>query len=125
MCQQDRDKRASLVVIKDLMERLALRGRINREDLFPDLQELSQSELRFQMANMSKMAVDKVQINSIRFSERMKGTQAIDVKLVGKLKHRLFVIFDFFRLLRTLREQVEEEIKGTVGLGHYLSSSFT
>jgi hypothetical protein len=86
------------------MERLALRAYIHRDDLFTDLQELSQSELRFQMANMSRMAVDKVQLNSIRFSEKMKGTQAIDIKLVGKMKQRLFVIFDFFKLLRTLRE---------------------
>ncbi len=49
------------------MEKLSLRGHIIREDLFPDLQELSKSELRFQMANMSKVAVDNVQINSIRF----------------------------------------------------------
>lgn len=67
MCMKKKQERISLEIIKDRMEKLALRGYIHRNDLFPDLQELSQSELRFQMANMSKMAIDKVQLNSIRF----------------------------------------------------------
>jgi hypothetical protein len=106
------------------MRELSLEGYIHRNDLFPDLQELSQSELRFQLANMSKVAVEKVQTNSIRSSLQMQATQPITLERVRMMKQRLYVVFELFRLVRVLREQLDGQSEAGVGLQHYPPSHF-
>jgi hypothetical protein len=109
MCAQDKNKRKSLEQVIMRMRELNLENYVKRDYLFPDLVELSQSELRFQLDNMSKYAVSTVQTNSIKNTIQMAGTQPITMDKVRRMKNRLFVVFECFRLLNFLKKELDSE----------------
>ena len=115
MCALDSKARKSLEQVTSHIKILGLekpdKQKMEKLKMFLDLEEISSSEIKFEMANMAKYAVSYIEAEQIRKSEALKGTQAGTVKAVESIRGRLEAAFELIKIMKKLKEEAFAKVE--------------